>query len=323
MEERRRLFGTPWHRTAKTTMRLYRQKVGYDVADGITGIASIYKVSLKGEAKLIGTGFWLTEKGHLVTAWHVIRDNIGLDGVDEGPIYAMQTFSDRRVIARVLRKTAQHKTYDLALSETVGPGGYDAEPTWTFTMTLEEPEVGDFVGTYSFLSIDQIFDGERHGGITTDTFAADLAIPEIGLVYQLTFATRVNRGQVREIFPNGRDRVMMPFPCFRSDVPIYGGNSGGPVFDKAGRVCGINLTSYEGQDISFHMPLKGILELSARDIEFVPEDPVPRSRTVLEMGLARRVVFDPPIAKSIFPLWQRILMRPYHLYLDIKAARRL
>ena len=300
-------------------MRLDRQKPTYRVADGITGIAPIYKVSLGGQASLIGTGFWLTEKGHLATAWHVIADNIGKNGVDEGPIYAMQTYADRRVVPRVLRKTSQHRTYDLALSETIGPGGYDADLTWTFAMTMEQPKVGDFIGTYSFLSVDQKFDGEQYEGIRTDTFRGVLASPDLDLIYDLKFATRINRGEVLEIFPKRRDRVMMPFPCFRSDIPIYGGNSGGPVFDKEGRVCGINCTSYDGQNIAFHMPLKGILDLRARDIEFVPEDPVPRTRSVFEMGLAKRVFLHPPLAKSVFPFWARILLKPYHWYLDLKA----
>jgi hypothetical protein len=252
----------------------------------------------------------------------VIADNIGKDGVDEGPIYAMQTYADRKVVPRLLRKTSQHKLYDLALSETVGLDGYDADPTWTFAMTMGEPKVGDPVGTYSFLSTDQKFDGEKYAGISSDKFSATLAIQDLRLIYRLNFAARVNRGEVLEVFPDGRDRVMMPFPCFRSDIPIYGANSGGPVFDKAGRVCGINCTSYEGQDISFHMPMKGVLELWARDIEFIPEDPAPRNRSVLEMGLAQRVYFHPPLAKFLFPLWARMLMRPYHWYLNLMARIR-
>src|SRR5437763_14212246 len=115
-------------------MRLYRQKRRWGTADGITGIAPIYKVSLEGKADLIGTGFWITEKGHLITAWHVIADNIGDDGQDRGPIYAAQITSDSRIVLRVLRKSDKHPEYDLAYSETVGPGGYDTDPTWTFPM---------------------------------------------------------------------------------------------------------------------------------------------------------------------------------------------
>ena len=179
-------------------MQLYRQKRQRHVADGLTGIAPIYKVSFDGVAELIGTGFWITEKGHLITAWHVIADNIGDDGMDRGPIYAVQTLADRKLVVRVLRKSCQHKLYDLALSETLGPGGYDSDPTWTFSMTTLEPKVGDSVGTYSFLAFDQKFDGEKHEGISTVWFEGTFAIPEIRLMYQLRFATRINHGQVLE-----------------------------------------------------------------------------------------------------------------------------
>lgn len=304
-------------------MRLDKPERQRGIADGLTGIAAIYKVSLSGEAKLIGTGFWVTGKGHLVTAWHVIADNIGADGVDEGPIYAMQTYPNRKAVPRVLRKTMKHKLYDLALSETVGPDGDDADPTWTFSMTLNEAKVGEFVGTYSFVAIDQSFEGEKYEGITTDRFNGKLAIPEANLVFDLTFATRINTGEVLEIFPEKRDSVIMPFPCFCSDIPIYGANSGGPVFDRQGRVCGVNGTSIAGQDVSFHMPLKGILDLWARDIEFIPEDPVPRARTVCEMALARRIHFHPPIEKYLFHWWALILLKPYLLYMNALAwARR-
>ncbi|SRR6266852_2203222 len=77
-------------------MRLKKLGRSRGVKDGLIGIAPIYKVSFEGEAELIGTGFWVTEKGHLITAWHVIADNIGKDGVDTGPIYAMQTLENRR-----------------------------------------------------------------------------------------------------------------------------------------------------------------------------------------------------------------------------------
>lgn len=282
-------------------MKLYRQKQNNGVSDGITGIAAIFKISVEppGKATLIGSGFWLTEKGHVVTNRHVIDDNIGADGVDEGPIFAIQTFADRRAVPRALRKTYRHETYDLALSETLAPEGHD-DPTWTFTSTLDEPKVGDPISTYSFVAINQKFDGEKYDGITTDGFMGRLTIPDQNLDFELTFATRINQGHVLEIHPDGRDRVMLPFPCFRSDLPIYGAHSGGPVFDKSGRVCGINCTSFEGQDISYHMPLNGILTMMAPEIELIPEDPHPRSRTVHELMLTHRVVLDPPLADIVF-----------------------
>jgi hypothetical protein len=96
-------------------------------------------------------------------------------------------------------------------------------------------------------------------------------------------------------------------------------HSGGPVFNAAGQVRGVNCTSYEGQDISFHLPLEGILNPWARDIELIPEDPTPHDRDVFELGLAGRICFDPPLAKIYIPFWWRIILWPGNRYLDLVA----
>ncbi len=285
-------------------MQLTRLKRSSDIALGITGIAPIWKVSLGGAAELIGTGFWVSEKGHLITARHVIEENIGPDGIDVGPIYAMQALADGTAIPRVLIKTDMHKTFDLALSETRGA---DAIPTWSFPMTLDEPRLGDPVLTYAFVPITKTFD-EDDPGFSTHRFEGILRIPELAITYDFSFATSATQGTVSAIFETARDQVMLPFPCFQSTIPIYGANSGGPVFDQYGRVCGINCSSYEGQDISFHVPLRGILTLRARDIEIVPEDPFPRTRFIIELGMAGRLPFDPP-----FWFASRVILRIQYL----------
>jgi hypothetical protein len=283
--------------------------------DHLVSTAPIYKVSLDGKYELVGSGFWVTSHGHLITAWHVIADNIGQDGVDRGPIYAMQTLPNRNAVPRVLRQTHRHDTFDLALSETLAADD-DIPPTVAPVITLQEPMIGSRVYTYAFLSPAQNFEGEKSPGVSTATFAGRAAIPDYGVEYDLAYMARIGFGNVTQMFPDGRDSVMLPFPCFQSDIPVYGANSGGPVFDEKGRICGINCTSYEGSDISFHAPLTGILDLWARDIEFIPEDPVPRRRSVLELGLARRALFDPPLQEVFYSLRQRLLLWPYHRYLE-------
>jgi hypothetical protein len=268
-------------------MRLKKLNRRKTLKQGLAGIAPIYKVSFEGEATLIGTGFWITETGHLITAWHVIEDNIGADGVDRGPIYAMQALGGGAAIPRVLRKSHQHKLFDLALSETLVLGGPYANRTQPLPMTLDEPKIGDPLFTHAFLSRDQKFNDDKYKGISTASFDGLMAIPDLGLTYELSFQAREGFGHLTAIFNEARDRVLLPFPCFQSDIPLYGANSGGPVFDKKGRICAVNCTSFAGETISFHMPLKGILELGARDIEFVPEDPVPRWRTVTELGFGK------------------------------------
>lgn len=297
-------------------LRKLRKSVG--MQDGHLGIAAIFKVSLEGKADLIGTGFWVTEHGHLVTAWHVIEDNIGADGADKGPIYAMQALGEGKVAPRVLRKSHQHKEFDLALSETRSASESDIVPTWPFSLTLDEPKIGDPVFTFAFHSSEQLF-SEQSFGIPTARFEGLLAIPELGIVYELAYGVRIEEGRISAIFDKARDSVVMPFPCFQSEMTLYGANSGGPVFDRYGRVCAVNCTSFSGVDISFHLPLRGILDLSARDIAFIPEDPILRNRTVAEMGLAKRVPFSPPLEMEFFGFWQRQILRSIRFVLNCRA----
>ncbi|MEO8000663.1 MAG: trypsin-like peptidase domain-containing protein [Arenimonas sp.] len=296
-------------------MRL-RQLRGEEINDPLVGTAPIFKLGVDGSTRLIGTGFWVTTVGHLITAWHVIEDNIGKDGVDEGPIFAIQTLLDRKLITRTFRKSDKHETYDLALTETTEP--FDGSPpTIPHVLTLDEPRLGSRIHTHSFLSPDQEFSGERRLGISNFTFRGAGLNEAFKQKFDISYMSRIGFGIVTDLYPDGRDSVMLPFPCFQSDMPIYGGNSGGPVFDEKGRICGINCSSFGGSDISSHMALKGVLELRARNIEFIPEDPVARQRTVFELGLAKRVIFQPSIAKVFFPLYWRILLWPYQKWLGL------
>ncbi len=64
----------------------------------------------------------------------------------------------------------------------------------------------------------------------------------------------MSSGQVTQSFPNGRDRVMLPWPVFEVSCASWGGMSGGPVFDGEGRLLGVlasSFTSADGQGPSY------------------------------------------------------------------------
>jgi hypothetical protein len=292
------------------------------INDPLAGTAPIFKLCPDGSAQLIGTGIWLTTDGHLLTAAHVAEDNIGPDGIDVGPIFAIQTLPDRRLLCRAFRRTDKHTRFDLALTETMAPEGMEEVSTIPHMLTLEEPERGSRVHTHAFLSPEQEFARERYAGITTFRFEGEGRITETSQAFAVRYMARVAFGHVTDHFRESRDTVMLPFPCFQSDMPIYGANSGGPVFDSKGRVCGIHCSSFEGVDISFHVPLKEILSLWMQDVELIPEDPVPRRRSVMELGLANRIAFSPSLRKIFIPWYYRLLLWPIHQWLDARARFR-
>ena len=60
---------------------------------------------------------------------------------------------------------------------------------------------------------------------------------------------------VRRVHNKGRDRVMLPCPCFEIGARFRPGMSGGLVFDKNGRICGIVSTGFEGAVSSYAVTL--------------------------------------------------------------------
>jgi Trypsin-like peptidase domain len=264
--------------------------------DLLTAIAPVYRLDAgSGNLKLIGTGFWVTKAGHLVTAWHVVNENIGPDGVDRGPIFAIQIFPDHSVAVRGFRQTDKHPQFDLALSETVSAPPHVGRPTSPIAMSLDDLCIGDPVFSFAVLPHDQVFKNEDFPGITTAVFSGEASVDSFAEIVTIKFAVRLSFGRVTAIFEKMRDRVMLPFPCVQSDVPIYGGNSGGPVFDVSGRICAINCTSFEGNDIAFHIPVRGVLHLRTRSQSLGVEDSSRKQRSILELGALGTILFDPPM----------------------------
>ncbi|CAG9183423.1 S1 family peptidase [Cupriavidus pampae] len=265
------------------------------VVDLLSAIVPIFRVDEEGgTVELIGTGFWVTNSGHMITAWHVVDENIGTNGIDRGPIFAVQTLTDRRIVVRNFRKSDKHPKFDLALIETVVAPPTVNVPTIPVAMSLDELRVDERVFSFAVISADQEIADEKVSGLTAYVFAGEL-FSEQHPPMTVRFAIRLSFGRVEEIFDEMRDRVMLPFPCIQTDVPIYGGNSGGPLFDIRGRICAIHCTSFGGNEAAFHVPILGVLHLRMRSQSIGIEDSVTQYRSILELAADNQVKFDPPM----------------------------
>ena len=59
-------------------------------------------------------------------------------------------------------------------------------------------------------------------------------------------------GKVTEVWPESRDSSFLPFPCFSvEETAFVGGMSGGPIFNKAGHLCGLISTGFDGAPVVF------------------------------------------------------------------------
>lgn len=69
-----------------------------------------------------------------------------------------------------------------------------------------------------------------------------------GLSDEIAGDVYVSSGRVTQIFPNGRDRYMVPWPSVEVSCYTHGAMSGGPAFDEMGRLIGVLATSLETTD---------------------------------------------------------------------------
>lgn len=184
------------------------------------------------EQHVIGSAVMITP-GLAMTARHVIDECLKVyDGVAPAEPGVTQNlnatfhlrlvqFVDGGKDARIWHGRRVHTSAytDIAFIELLRPDGAEQQPS--LQMTIEAPEVGDRVFAFGY----------------------PRGVIEPGTMPKVTLDPRTTSGTVVELFERGRDRLMMPHPCFHTDAVFDAGMSGGPVFDAAGRVCGIVSTS--------------------------------------------------------------------------------
>jgi hypothetical protein len=174
-----------------------------------------------------------------VTATHVWKDieRFGPDRVPKllqvspGPVFtfwkvsnAWPTFSDITIL---------HLTFDSG-SEPNAP--IDWKPLF---FRASSPSLGEIVHAVGFRK-SQIDVFEKPGG------GRHIEFRDFGAT---------SSGKVEEIFPDGRDRTFLPFPCFRVCARIPFGMSGGIVVDSKGALCGVACSGFDFGDDSNELPI--------------------------------------------------------------------
>jgi hypothetical protein len=77
-----------------------------------------------------------------------------------------------------------------------------------------------------------------------------IAVTESDGVHHIELNDRptTSAGVVRQVYPSGRDKVMLPFPCFEIEARFEPGMSGGMVLDETGALCGLICASLQHGD---------------------------------------------------------------------------
>ncbi|MBB5464147.1 hypothetical protein OKW30_006733 [Paraburkholderia sp. Clong3] len=226
-----------------------------------------------GDLTVIGTGFYICHYGLFATAKHVLKECLDKRGQPTIPLSIVHRFPlTQTVQVRPIIRAVLHDSSDVAVG-MAAPMQHRTtrENLWSDSVVLSasEASIGDKIATYAYPNA------------TTERIADDWHKAHL---YPLFY-----EGTVVECYPHGRDRVMMPGPCFRTSMHMHGGASGGPVFDlRSGRVCGINSTAFpDSPDVSFVSMVSPLLQLDIEGVTFdasTPPQTVKLARLV-ELGI--------------------------------------
>ena len=230
-------------------------------------ILPVVKIAFDGQISLIGTTFVVTNTGIVMTAKHVILDNLDVHGKDLGGIGVLPIYGRFAGRYRPFHHSSWHSSADIALCECARfahrDSGEEILNTVVFDLSLKHQRLGEPVSSQFFhdpaLKPDQSIPNEPTNPlrrwVTRSTLRVESAAqgtPDPDDIPRgFSPSARITHGKLTNYFARGRDSVMLPFPVFETNMPIYGGSSGGPVFNSEGHVIAINCTRFEGNDVAY------------------------------------------------------------------------
>jgi S1-C subfamily serine protease len=120
-----------------------------------------------------------------------------------------------------------------------------------FALTLAEPTVGE---TCLALGYPGMAVGEQ--------------VPDDPNTMGWNGPLHASQATIQEVHPAGRDRSMLPFPCFRTSAYFAPGMSGGPIVRQDGRVVGVVSASYErSQRTAYGAIMAGVVRTGMRLVD--------------------------------------------------------
>jgi hypothetical protein len=203
----------------------------------------------EGIYKFIGTAFFVAQEGVFATARHVLEELAGDKLPDGSSLVGLHFYGGNQYLERPVVSYAVHPVADVGigkLADAINKEDGQKLTNERLVLTTEHPPIGEWVFTYAYPYTEQ-----RPG--------------------DLEFYPRYYVGRLEEVYPQGRDRAVLPAPCYRSSLILSGGASGAPVFGSSGRVFGIHSSGFKEATISFSSRVQELLEVQLMEVRFSPE----------------------------------------------------
>jgi hypothetical protein len=198
--------------------------------------------------KIIGTGFFLDSTGLFLTARHVFEDRgsaFDLEGATGFAIYCVHSVHlSRKMVARRIDVSSikTHRETDIAA------GHVEMSQFGRANESITEHEL-KLTAHFNHMTSTDITVGTR---IWTVAYPLATVYHQSGLLH-IHAQSDAFEGKITKHYPDGRDRGLLKWPCYETDMEIKKGASGGPVFvsGSSGVVFGVNCTGFDPHTVSY------------------------------------------------------------------------
>lgn len=227
-------------------------------------IFPIFRTDSQGSLHFLATGFFVTRFGWFVTAKHVVEDVLDEKGDAHSGLCVIQFSENNSYYVRPVAGFACHGLADVAVG-VCAPMSHKVtgEPLYNKALTISRMQLVP--------------------GMPVWTYAYPGTIVSQGDKQHIQISPNFYVGAVSTYFASGRDRVMLPAPCYQTSIVLHAASSGGPVFGPGGAVVGVNSSGVsEAEDIPFISRIIDALTLGVPDVLF-PGEHTPRRVAIEEL----------------------------------------
>ena len=213
-------------------------------------IKALYYPDGTEDHKIVGTGFFLDSNGRFLSARHIFynRNRLTLDlglALDiedaEGiALYCVHSVNvNRKMVARRIDVSSIIPRRDT----DIVAGFVEMKQFGKGDNSITEAELRNTAHINYATNTDI--------SVGTEIWTVAFPLTKVSRLenggFNVDLQSDMYRGRITKHYPEGRDRVMLPGPCYETDMEIKGGSSGGPVFisGSSGFVFGVNSTGME------------------------------------------------------------------------------
>ena len=228
---------------------------------------------------VVGTGFYISHQGIIVTAKHCIEEGGTIASKKPHCVFHWDLEKEDQFLMRPILRAWACPISDIAVL-LAAPMHHKEKghpiPTQALMLSIERPPPGTGVASYAYPNTRM----DKDGTSTT-----------------IRLEPKLVRGRLMDYFPAGRDRSMINWPVYETDMEIGRGCSGGPVFGEGGTVFAVNTSSLEVKQgepqVSYITPVDYILDAVISNVS-LGEGSSPNDFSIRQLAQQGWIKFKPP-----------------------------